>query len=260
MEKIEIIFEDSDILVVNKKAGIVVNRANTTKVLSTLQDWAETKINKNIDNNESEFVRRGGIVHRLDKETSGLLIIAKNEVSFNTLQSQFKDRKVTKQYIALVHGKVAENGKIDGKIARVGSFGKFGINDSGRESETKYEIQKVYEFKDTDIDNLLEKNELNLNKNRVKYLKHHGKEYTLINVFPKTGRTHQIRVHMKSIGHPLVADLIYGPSKLLKFDLLWCPRLFLHAQAISFTHPISRKLMTFKAEIPQDLFTALSNF
>ncbi len=258
----KIIFEDDSILVIDKPAGVIVNRADTAKEFGTIQDWAEEKIgissNSKPDSELSEFIRRGGVVHRLDKETSGLLILAKNEDAFVNLQAQFKARIVEKKYIALVHGSAPDSGVIDGKIARVGSFGKFGIDNMGRESHTEYKREGEYALSDEVITQILEKNEIKLNKNRIKYLKTNGRVYSLVNVFPKTGRTHQIRVHMKSLLLPLVSDLIYGPSKLLKFDLLWCSRLFLHAAEIRFNHPKTSELLILKSELPHDLSTSLN--
>ncbi len=258
---LKIIFEDDSILIIDKPAGVIVNRADTVKESNTIQDWAEERIgissNSKTDSELSEFIKRGGVVHRLDKETSGLLILAKNEQAFVNLQAQFKNREVEKKYIALVHGAAQASGVIDGKIARVGSFGKFGIDDAGRESHTEYQKEGEYTLSDEVIAEILDKNEIKLNKNRIKYLKTNGRIYSLVNVFPKTGRTHQIRVHMKSLSLPLVSDLIYGPSKLLKFDLLWCPRLFLHAAEIKFNHPVSQKLLIFESKLPGDISASL---
>src|SRR3989338_7581133 len=96
-------------------------------------------------------------------------------------------------------------------------------------------------------------------KSRVRYLENHAKFYTLMALFPKTGRTHQVRVHLKSIGHAVVSDSIYTPRKLLAFDLAWCPRLFLHAAQIEFTHPKSKKIVKFKSLLPKELKNAILN-
>ena len=96
-----------------------------------------------------------------------------------------------------------------------------------------------------------------MTKSRINYLEKHATFYTLLKVFPKTGRTHQIRVHLKSIGHPIVSDLIYCPRKLIKFDLLWCPRLFLHAAFLAFRHPKTKKEIAFTLDLPKDLKNAM---
>lgn len=258
-----ILYEDNDLIVVDKPAGMIVNRADTARDVVTLQDWISEKLQ--IDTSKlkkietSEFENRGGIVHRLDKETSGLLIIAKNEKSFENLQSQFKERIVKKKYIALVHEEVEAAGMIDGKIKRVGGFGKFGVDEvEGRESQTEYKLENKFILSEDMLDQIVLKNDVSVSKNKKRYFAQHAKYYSLVSVFPKTGRTHQIRVHMKSIGAPLVSDLIYGPKKLLKLDLLWCPRLFLHAAEISFVHPATREKLNYKSKLPDDLRNSLN--
>ena len=270
----KIIFEDEWILVVDKSAGVVVNRAQTISA-KTLQDDLLEYFRSKSDSKTSSKTRsdlvlnqgirgRAGIVHRLDKETSGLLVVAKVQKAFDDLQSQFKNRKVEKKYIALVHGLIKEDeGNIEQSIVRIASFGKFGIakrDDIGvREAHTIYKVVDRFEINDK----LISGSDLNqgptLNKNRVRYLKQNAKEYSLLDVFPKTGRTHQIRVHLKAIGHPVVSDLIYGPGKLIKFDLTWCPRLFLHASEISFDHPKTKKSVSFDADLPKDLKDVILN-
>ena len=252
----EIIFEDEWILVVNKNAGVVVNRSETIKT-GTLQDDLSDYFNleKNLGIGD-----RAGIVHRLDRETSGLLAVAKTKRAFENLQAQFKGRIVAKKYIALVHGKVAKDeGSIESQIGRIGKFGKFGVMDlrsqTGREARTDYKV----------ITRLILAPGVGLpqgstlSKSRIDYLARHAKDYTLLSVFPKTGRTHQIRVHLKSMGNPAVSDLIYCPRRLLKFDLLWCPRLFLHASELTFVHPKTKKQVKFESDLPKDLKNAILN-
>ncbi|MBI2327341.1 RluA family pseudouridine synthase [Candidatus Curtissbacteria bacterium] len=269
-----IVFEDEQILVVDKPAGVVVNRAGTIKE-ETVQDWLAENFQFSIFNFQNS---RHGIVHRLDRETSGLLLVAKTQKAFDFLQKEFRERQVKKEYIALVHGKVKEReGSIEAKIGRIGKFGKFGVikeryhnvrvsgwgvdgrrititSDRGKESKTDYKKVSSFQFPVSSLEKMVGQ----FTKSRVSYLKHHAVDYTLLNVFPKTGRTHQIRVHLKSIGHPVVSDLIYAPGKLLKFDLMWCPRLFLHASKLVFSHPKSRKKVQFSSDLPNDLKQALS--
>ena len=164
------IFEDDDILVISKPAGMIVNNADTSKNVETLQDWVEENYRFLGD---SEFAKRSGIVHRLDKETSGLLIIAKNEESFINLQAQFKRGDVAKVYLALVHGKVTpESGEIFAPIGRLPwNRMRFGVYPQGRESKTLYKVINAKSLKTDKSEEVL----------------------SLVELYPKTGRTHQIK-------------------------------------------------------------------
>lgn len=219
-----IIFEDKDILLLNKPSGVVVNRANTTKN-PTVQDWLE----KYLKLQNEGIGGRAGIVHRLDKGTSGILIVAKTIKAFDKIQGQFKERSVEKSYQCLVHGKIEiKKGQIKASVGRLPwNRKRFGVLPGGRSAETNYEVISYYK-NDEDI-------------------------FSLVRVFPKTGRTHQIRIHMKYIGHPLVADEFYAGRKTSRKDITWCPRLFLHAKSISFVHPKTDKRLTFQANLPNDL-------
>ena len=139
----QIIFEDQDILVINKPAGMVVNKSDTSRYVETIQEWAEKQLtfdNLQLTENSSEFSQRGGIVHRLDKETSGVLVIAKNPESFSNLQQQFKNRTVKKIYLALVHGIVTPaEGEIAVSVGRLPwNRTRFGVFPEGKESSSKY--------------------------------------------------------------------------------------------------------------------------
>ncbi|MEK7182594.1 MAG: RluA family pseudouridine synthase [Patescibacteria group bacterium] len=228
----KVLYEDSQLLVVDKPAGMVVNRAESVKG-ETLQDWLEKNFQFSIFNFQS---LRSGIVHRLDKETSGVLIIAKTPEAFEDLQRQFKERNIEKSYIALVHGKmVPEEGIINAPVGRLPwNRERFGVLPGGREAETKYKTISNFKF--------LISNE----------------ELTLLELYPKTGRTHQLRVHLKSIGHPIVGDQFYAGRKTAREDRKWCPRLFLHAQSITFTHPTSGKRVTITSESPEELQDVLA--
>lgn len=163
-------------------------------------------------------VVRPGIVHRIDKDTSGLLVVAKNNSAHLGLSEQLKEKKALRSYIALVNGRIKENGTINAPIARnPKDRKKMAIVQGGREAITHYEI----------IEEL--------------------GEYTLVRCILETGRTHQIRVHMASIGHSIVGDPVYG-SKKEKFNL---NGQLLHAQTLGFLHPITNKEMKFSAELPQ---------
>ena len=247
-----IIFEDSEILIVDKPTCLVVNRSQTVKE-EALQDLLSKYFNLG---SRLGIGDRAGIVHRLDRETSGLLLVAKTKKAFENLQNQFRERKVGKEYICLAHGEINQDfGVIEGDVGRIGKFGKFGIVEGGRESRTEFKVIEKYEFTKNKFEELLPKVQT---KPRINYLTKQAKSYTFLNLFPKTGRTHQIRVHIKSIGHPAVSDLIYTPKKLLKFDFLWCPRLFLHASKIKFSHPASKGIVEFISDLPAELKDALS--
>src|SRR3990167_2257676 len=145
----DVLFEDSDILVIEKPAGFIVNRADTTVNQPTVQEWAEEILNikyKRANRKEgSEFVKRGGVVHRLDKETSGILIIAKNEESFENLQRQFKESRVKKTYIALCHGEIKPpEGEVKIPIGRLPwNRMRFGVLQQGREARSKYKVLSI---------------------------------------------------------------------------------------------------------------------
>lgn len=229
----QIIFEDESVLVIDKPYGVVVNRADSTSGVETIQDFSEGKIRKS--ETDEEFNSRGGIVHRLDKDTSGVLVIAKTSETFQNLKNQFKDRKTVKKYLALVHGKVVPDfGVIDAPIER-SPFNRmhFGVFPGGREAVTGYKL--------------------------IKLIERNGGIYSFLEIEPKTGRTHQIRVHMKYIGHPIVSDPIYGGRKQIRGDLKWCPRLFLQATELSFFHPMTGELINFEAELPVELGRVLNS-
>lgn len=241
-----IIFEDSDFMVVNKPAGITVNRSDTTRLEETLQDWVEKKFKVQTSNfkvveelvdEESDFFKRAGIVHRLDKETSGLLIIAKNQQAFERLQQEFKERRVKKTYTALVHGRVEQDeGEVRVPVGRLPwNRHRFGVLTGGREAATKY-------------------------KTVANYRSPVGNEVlTLLTLTPQTGRTHQIRVHMKYAGHPLFSDELYAGRKTARNDRLFLSRLFLHASQLEFLHPVTGKVVKVATDLPEDLSSFLMN-
>jgi len=218
----EIIFEDANLLVLNKPAGFIVNEASTTTTQPVVQTWLKENFDYEIVKDE-EY--RSGIVHRLDKETSGILLIAKDKETFTKLQAAFKERRIEKTYLALVHGRVPdEEGEINAPVGRLPwRRDRFGVLPGGREATTKYKV--------------------------IKRITKDGSDYTLLELKPKTGRTHQIRIHLKHLGFPIVADDFYAGRKTARHDRTWCPRLFLHAQSISFEHPLTGKKVEFKAEL-----------
>jgi 23S rRNA pseudouridine1911/1915/1917 synthase len=177
------------------------------------------------------FYQRAGIVHRLDKETSGILLTAKSPEAFENLQKQFKERKIKKTYIAFVHGKVEPgNGEINVPVGRLPwNRKRFGVLAGGREAVTKYRVIQNSEFR---IQN---------------------ERLTLLELYPETGRTHQIRVHLKYFNHPIFADLLYAGRKTARNDRKLLPRIFLHAAKISFCHPKRDELVSFESPLPEEL-------
>ncbi|PWU23086.1 hypothetical protein C5B42_04140 [Candidatus Cerribacteria bacterium 'Amazon FNV 2010 28 9'] len=254
-----ILFEDDYILVLNKPAGWVVNRANTYTEL-TVQEWMEERLgvreqgigNKERTNEltsqretpygtpEEIFTQRGGIVHRLDKDTSGVLLLAKTPDVLVELLRQFRERETQKEYIALVHGKLVPSfGSIRLPMDRSSEDRKkFAIDPNGRMSETEYKLIEFFPGLPRGI-------------SQKKGKSYQG--FSLTRLHPKTGRTHQIRVHMAAIKHPLVGDGVYAGKKRIVLDKEWCPRQFLHAAKLVFTHPINKERVCFEAPLAKDL-------
>lgn len=222
----KIVFNDDCFFVVEKPSGWISNEAETTTNQPVLQTWIKKNFKYPLNGN---MEARDGLVHRLDKETSGLLLIAKNKETFEALQSQFKDRLVSKTYIALVHGKVANSsGEIKETVGRLPwRRDRFGILPGGREAQTSYKV--------------------------LGYYGNEKDKFTLLELIPKTGRTHQIRIHLKHIGHPIVADEFYAGRKTARNDRRWSSRLFLHAGEIKFLHPKTGQKINFESKLPPDL-------
>ena len=225
-----IIHEDDSICVIDKPYGVIVNNANTVRS-ETVQDWFFPKTQK-LKNSKTpnEFLEKGGIVHRLDKDTSGVMVLAKTEEAYEKLKTQFLERTTKKTYWALVHGKMSEpTGIISAPIDRHPKDSrKFAVSDNlSRTAITEWKVLKEFP------------------------------KYSLLELSPHTGRTHQLRVHMQYSHHPIVSDPIYGWQKSLKDDLKICPRLFLHAHTLEFVHPTTNKIMTFTSVLPPELLLHL---
>jgi 23S rRNA pseudouridine1911/1915/1917 synthase len=237
--KIEIIFQDDQVLVINKPPGVVVNRAESVAE-STIQDWVDETNDYELAHDES---RRNGIVHRLDKDTSGVLVLAKTGEVMTELQRQFHDRETKKTYLALVHGKFsAKEGIMSVPMERSRmDRQKYMVGIGGKMTETHYKVKEEYE-KLTD----------------KKYMVKGYQGFSLVELHPKTGRTHQIRVVMKHLNHPLVGDVKYVGKKRARADIVWCPRQFLHARKLEFTHPMTGKRVEYEAELSKDLKEVLS--
>jgi 23S rRNA pseudouridine1911/1915/1917 synthase len=236
---IEIIYEDNDVLIVNKAAGMVVhpgyNNYTGTLVNALVYHFQQLPT---LPGNDG----RPGLVHRIDKDTSGLLLISKNERSMNYLAKQFYDHTINRKYIALAWGDIAEDGTVSGYIGRsINDRRVMSIYDDPEKGKWAVTHYKVLE--------------------RMGYV-------TLIECKLETGRTHQIRAHMRHIGHPLFSDAMYGGDKILKgtvfskyrqfvencFEIM--PRQALHAQSLGFVHPSLKKDLYFEAPLPAD-FTGL---
>ena len=211
---LSILYEDEDVLVVNKPKGMVVHPSKghqTGTLVNALLHHC---------NNLSEIngVERRGIVHRIDKDTSGLLLVAKNDVAHVHLAEQLSQKKVLRKYTAIVHGEIQHTtGMIDAPIGRdPKDRQRMGIVDNGKQAITHFRVLKSYP------------------------------DYTYVEYKLETGRTHQIRVHMKYIGHPLAGDPKYGRRKTMDLN-----GQALHAKQLGFTHPTKNKWMEFVAEEPE---------
>lgn len=235
-----VLYEDEDVLVVNKAAGMIVHPAagcaSGTLVNAVLHHCPA------IAGIGGE--RRPGIVHRLDKDTSGVMVVAKNDLSMRSLTEQFKSRTVQKEYLAVVHGcMAAERGEIDRAIGRHRTDRKrmssLSVNGKSRQAKTQWAVEELYPIAMT--------------AGGIA-------EYCLIRLSPRTGRTHQIRVHLADSSHPLVGDRVYGRGRLvasldnkLGSRVTGFPRHALHAEKLTFNHPRTGVGICFSAPLPDDM-------
>jgi 23S rRNA pseudouridine1911/1915/1917 synthase len=277
----EILFQDQDLLVINKPAGVVVNDAQSV-VGERVQSWMRARLEQSagdiaedksswadlvpadFDDSygtpELTFSQRAGMVHRLDKNTSGILVLAKNPGSLVNLLAQFRLRQVQKKYTCLVHGKVdPEEGVLDFPIGRARKDRKkFAVVIGGRPAQTSYQLEEYFEK--LDRNKLIEANPA-VATDPNEFFRQASRIYqgfSLVTCAPHTGRTHQIRVHLAHIQHPLVGDVNYVGKKRAKLDPVWCPRHFLHASQIELTHPRSGEPLQIKAELAEDLQAVLA--
>lgn len=212
---LRVLYEDADLVVLDKPAGLVTHPGPGHR-----QDTlVNALLGRGVGLSSIGGVERPGIVHRLDKNTSGVMVVAKNDRSYQSLAGQFKGREVHKEYIALVRGQVKPaEGIVEAPIGRDPRYRqRMAVVDGGRPARTRYRV--------------------------LRYLN----SYTLLVAMPETGRTHQIRVHFAALGHPLVGDEIYGHDRTLG------GRHFLHAAAVTFSLPSTGEQVEFRSELPADL-------
>lgn len=228
---LEIVYEDESLAVINKPAGMVVH-PGAGIANGTLANAIAYHFNFQISDSGEQIRNRIGIVHRLDKDTSGLIVVAKNEAIHEKLSEQFREREVFKSYVALVHGAVEQNaGEIDKPIAREKhNRTKMAIRAHGRNAVSLWKVRKRFE------------------------------KFTSLNVEIKTGRTHQIRVHLASINHPVVGDETYNSGRdktvrdlTIRQQIADLNRFFLHAERLHFTHPQTGERLEFYQPMPPEL-------
>lgn len=219
--KLDIVYEDEDIMVINKPSGLVVHPGNGNK--------NHTMVNALLYHTEYlsdvSGTKRAGIVHRLDKDTSGLMLVAKTNKAHEILADDFKNKRVKRQYLALIHGDFpSSSAKIDAPIKR---------------SKKDFRMMEVAKDGKKAITNL--------------YVEKHFKKYTLVRLSLETGRTHQIRCHLAYIGYPIYNDPVYSKDNASEFGQ------FLHSTSIDFIHPITKKALHFSAPLPEEFENFLSN-
>jgi 23S rRNA pseudouridine1911/1915/1917 synthase len=224
-----IIYEDNHLFGVNKPAGLSVHKTHPEDPNETLADILVQERPYLIGVGEDKL--RPGVVHRLDKATSGIMIIAKNQEAFESLKRQFQERTVRKEYLALIHGRPKQShGKIDMPLGKVGTRQTTQLHGrrdlAVREALTEYEVARSFE------------------------------DFTLLRVVPRTGRTHQIRVHLDAIGLPIAGDPDYGPKRVRLPEGLG--RMFLHAERLELASPDGTRL-ALEAELPSPLQKVLDS-
>ena len=219
---INVVYEDEDVIVINKEQGMVVHPASGV--------YENTLVNALLyhckDLSTINGVKRPGIVHRIDKDTSGLLVVAKNDLAHVELSNQLKDKTMNREYIAIVHGVILENkGNINAPIGTdLNNRVKMAVIKDGKSAVTHFEVLERY------------------------------RNYSLVYCKLETGRTHQIRVHMNYIKHPIACDPLYGPKQTLNGN-----GQYLHAKKLTFVHPRTKEVMTFEAELPEYFSMMIDN-
>ncbi len=284
-----ILFADADVVVLDKPAGMVVNQADSNRSTS-IQEWfteylagqpevpvsewrsqVPADFNAQYGTPTNIWAERRGLVHRLDKDTSGVLLLAKHPGALVNLLSQFRLRQVQKTYVCLIHGGLSiPQGIINAPIKRAqGDRKKFAVTIDGREAVTTYKVIERYQAlrclaNHSSVVQPLAADQVQpppLPAAALKILRQNWVTYTqgfsLVECEPKTGRTHQIRVHLAHLQHPVVGDQVYVGKKRTNLDRLWCPRQFLHARHLTFTHPRTNQSLSVESPLPADLTSAL---
>jgi 23S rRNA pseudouridine1911/1915/1917 synthase len=229
---LDVVYEDADLAVINKPAGMAVHAGSGKDQAGNQGTLVNALLHRFGSMSQTGGELRPGIVHRLDKETSGLVVVAKTDAAHRKLARQFARREVSKTYLALVHGWMKQpKGTVDAAISRdlVRRTRMTTRRSQGREAVTHWKVLKQIEGR-------------------------YGK-FSLLEVTIETGRTHQIRVHLASLGHPVVGDTLYGaPRNLAGYgQTASLERNFLHAAAIQFQHPISSRVLSFGQPLPDEL-------
>ncbi len=243
---LNIVFEDEHLMIINKPAGMVVHpgSGNYSGTLLNGVAWYLQQQNPGLT---EESLPRFGLVHRIDKNTSGLLVLAKTDVAMRNLAKQFFDHTIQRQYVALVWGDIVEDkGTIVAHVGRHQRFRKlftaYPDGDFGKEAITHYEVLERFNY------------------------------VTLVRCILETGRTHQIRVHMKHLGHPLFSDDFYGGDRIVKGTVYTkykqfvencfaiCPRQALHAQTLGFEHPVTKEKLFFETDLPEDIANVIEKW
>ncbi len=234
LPQITILYEDSDVVVINKPSGLIVHpdgkREEESVIDWVLANYPEAKqVGEPLELQSGTLIYRPGIVHRIDKETSGALLIAKNQEAFYMLKKQFQERDVAKRYHAFIYGFLKlDRGTIDRPIGKSRSDFRLWSAQRGARGEMREAFTDFTVLSRT-------------------------KEVTFVEARPRTGRTHQIRVHFKAVNHPIVADPLYAPNHK---GLLGFERLALHAYALEFTSP-KGELISVIAPYPEDFQKAI---
>lgn len=243
---LNIVFEDEHLMIINKPAGMVVHpgSGNYSGTLLNGVAWYLQQQNPGLT---EENLPRFGLVHRIDKNTSGLLVLAKTDVAMRNLAKQFFDHTIQRQYVALVWGDIVEDkGTIVAHVGRHQRFRKlftaYPDGDFGKEAITHYEVLERFNY------------------------------VTLVRCILETGRTHQIRVHMKHLGHPLFSDDFYGGDRIVKGTVYTkykqfvencfaiCPRQALHAKTLGFEHPVTKEKLFFETDLPEDIANVIEKW
>jgi 23S rRNA pseudouridine1911/1915/1917 synthase len=241
---IPIILQNKDFVIINKPAGLVVHADGRTKEYSVadwvLENFPEVKdVGEPITLASGEVIMRPGIVHRIDRDTSGILVIAKNQKAFMHLKELFQNREVHKTYHAFVYGTVKKDEDvIDRPIGR---------------SKKDFRLWSAQRFAKGELREAVTEFKVMSRSSESSHNFKPGQEVTLVEAYPKTGRTHQIRVHFKAINHPVVCDKLYAPKR---DSLLGFKRLALHAKKIEFSD-MKGKLVQAEAEYPEDFEVAM---